>query len=326
MGRKRGSGVNRRASFSTLAVVFVIALAFIALNRLGILELPEEQGVSSLASQAIPASAEGKTQVFFLDVGQGDSELIRIPGESGYFNVLLDTGEYEYAEGLIQYLQELGIERIDLLIESHPHTDHMGCMARIVQRFEIGSIYMPLLPEEQTPTTKAYEKLLDAVMEKNLIVNELYAGAFLEGLEDASFEVLAPRKDEVWEDVNNYSAVIRFTYGEDTFLFPGDAESPSEKEILKAGYDVSADVLKCGHHGSRTSTSAKFLKAVNPSYAVISCGAENSYGHPHDGTLQKLEKLGVEILRTDEDGTVLIASGGHGLELWTGLNSVEAKY
>ena len=286
MGRKRGSGVNRRASFSTLAVVFVIALAFIALNRLGILELPEEQGVSSLASQAIPASAEGKTQVFFLDVGQGDSELIRIPGESGYFNVLLDTGEYEYAEGLIQYLQELGIERIDLLIESHPHTDHMGCMARIVQRFEIGSIYMPLLPEEQTPTTKAYEKLLDAVMEKNLIVNELYAGAFLEGPEDASFEVLAPRKDEVWEDVNNYSAVIRFTYGEDTFLFPGDAESPSEKEILNAGYDVSADVLKCGHHGSRTSTSAKFLKAVNPSYAVISCGAENSYGHPHDGTLQ----------------------------------------
>ena len=326
MGRKRGSGVNRRASFSTLAVVFVIALAFIALNRLGILELPEEQGVSSLASQAIPASAEGKTQVFFLDVGQGDSELIRIPGESGYFNVLLDTGEYEYAEGLIQYLQELGIERIDLLIESHPHTDHMGCMARIVQRFEIGSIYMPLLPEEQTPTTKAYEKLLDAVMEKNLIVNELYAGAFLEGPEDASFEVLAPRKDEVWEDVNNYSAVIRFTYGEDTFLFPGDAESPSEKEILNAGYDVSADVLKCGHHGSRTSTSAKFLKAVNPSYAVISCGAENSYGHPHDGTLQKLEKLGVEILRTDEDGTVLITSGGHGLELWTGLNSVEAKY
>ena len=326
MGRKRGSGVNRRASFSTLAVVFVIALAFIALNRLGILELPEEQGVSSLASQAIPASAEGKTQVFFLDVGQGDSELIRIPGESGYFNVLLDTGEYEYAEGLIQYLQELGIERIDLLIESHPHTDHMGCMARIVQRFEIGSIYMPLLPEEQTPTTKAYEKLLDAVMEKNLIVNELYAGAFLEGPEDASFEVLAPRKDEVWEDVNNYSAVIRFTYGEDTFLFPGDAESPSEKEILNAGYDVSADVLKCGHHGSRTSTSAKFLKAVNPSYAVISCGAENSYGHPHDGTLQKLEKLGVEILRNDEDGTVLIASGGHGLELWTGLNSVEAKY
>lgn len=185
---------------------------------------------------------------------------------------------------------------------------------------------MPLLPEEQTPTTKAYEKLLDAVMEKNLIVNELYAGAFLEGPEDASFEVLAPRKDEVWEDVNNYSAVIRFTYGEDTFLFPGDAESPSEKEILNAGYDVSADVLKCGHHGSRTSTSAKFLKAVNPSYAVISCGAENSYGHPHDGTLQKLEKLGVEILRTDEDGTVLIASGGHGLELWTGLNSVEAKY
>ena len=326
MGRKRGSGVNRRASFSTLAVVFVIALAFIALNRLGILELPEEQGVSSLASQAIPASAEGKTQVFFLDVGQGDSELIRIPGESGYFNVLLDTGEYEYAEGLIQYLQELGIERIDLLIESHPHTDHMGCMARIVQRFEIGSIYMPLLPEEQTPTTKAYEKLLDAVMEKNLIVNELYAGAFLEGPEDASFEVLAPRKDEVWEDANNYSAVIRFTYGEDTFLFPGDAESPSEKEILNAGYDVSADVLKCGHHGSRTSTSAKFLKAVNPSYAVISCGAENSYGHPHDGTLQKLEKLGVEILRTDEDGTVLIVSGGHGLELWTGLNSVEAKY
>ena len=269
---------------------------------------------------------EDGLQVYFLDVGQGDSELIRIPAEGDYFNVLLDTGEYAYADGLTNYLRDLGVERIDALICSHPHTDHMGCMARIVQRFDIGSVYMPLLPEDQTPTTSAYEALLDRVLEKGLVITQLYADVPIDCPAGAEFQVMSPEKDAVWDDVNNYSAVIRLSYGETSFLFTGDAESDSEELILDAGYDLSADVLKVGHHGSSTSTSEPFLAAVDPRWAVISCGKDNSYGHPHRETRQLLgDWPGLTVYRTDQDGTVLAQSDGEQITFETGLPSVEER-
>lgn len=322
MAKRRTGKHQKAANAATIIAVFVIALSLIVTNRLGLWEREDASASSGPVSQAVPG---GELQVWYLDVGQGDSELIRIPGESGYFNVLIDTGEYEYADGLTSFLQGQGIERIDVLVATHPHADHMGCMARIVQRFEIGSLYMPLLPEEQTPTTAAYEKLLDAASEKGLVIGELHRGAYLEASSEADFQVLAPEKGAEWESVNNYSAVIRLTYGDTSFLFTGDAEKESEKLILEHGDDLSADVLKCGHHGSKTSTSAKFLKAVNPRWAVISCGAGNQYGHPHDGTLEKLEKLDCEVFRTDEDGTVLAVSDGTKIEFETGLDSIVPK-
>ena len=324
MGKRKGRRNSRAAGFGTLAGVFVLAVLFILSSRFGLLDSGRApEGVSSLPlPQAQPGMEEGLL-VYFLDVGQGDCELIRIPGESEYYNVLIDTGEYGYADGLTEYLHDLGVERIDALVCSHPHTDHMGCMARIVQRFEIGGLYMPLLPEEQTPATAAYEKLLDAAAEKGLVITQLCEDAYLESPAGSQFQVMSPRKDAVWESVNDYSAVIRLTYGESSFLFTGDAEKDSEAVILEDGYLVEADVLKCGHHGSKTSTSAKFLKAVAPEFAVISCGADNRYGHPHTGTMDKLAKLGVEVYRTDEDGTVLAKSDGTTITFTTGLPSVE---
>ena len=326
-GRRPRRRAPKNAGLGGLGLIFLLAVCIIAYNRLG----PQEsaQAPDAVSSVALPegdTTLEDGLQVYFLDVGQGDSELIRIPAEGDYFNVLLDTGEYEYADGLTDYLRDLGVERIDALICSHPHTDHMGCMARIVQRFDIGSIYMPLVPEDQTPTTSAYEALLDRVLEKNLVITQLCAGTVIDCPAGAEFQVVAPQKEDVWEEMNDYSAVIRLVYGETTFLFPGDAEADSEEEILDAGYEVSADVLKVGHHGSSTSTSEPFLEAVNPRWAVISCGEDNRYGHPHRETRQLLgDWPGLTTYRTDQDGTILARSDGETIRFETGLPSVEGR-
>ncbi len=322
--RQYGRGAPARYRLGPVAGLFLLAVLFIVSSRYGPMANAPE-GIESVPLPETPASQEEGLRVYFLDVGQGDSQLIRIPGESGYFNVLIDTGEYAYADGLTEYLRGLGVEEIDALVCSHPHTDHMGCMARIVQRFKVGSLYMPLLPEGQTPTTRAYEALLDAAEDKGLTIIRLQEDALLESPPGAQFQVMSPRADADWEGANNYSAVIRLVYGETSFLFTGDAEEESEMVILEDGYSVGADVLKCGHHGSHSSTSQAFLDAVNPRYAVVSCGKDNSYGHPHREVLRQLGDLGVSVYRTDEDGTVLARSNGETVTFETGLPSVEEK-
>ena len=300
-----------------LLVLIVLFLLSSKVNLSG--NSPE--GVDSIP---LPSSAdEMPLQVYYLDVGQGDSELIRIPAETGYYNMLIDTGEYEYADGLTDYLRDLGVGRIDALVCSHPHTDHMGCMARIIERFDVSSVYMPMLPEDKAPTTVAYEKLLDAAMKKGITINRLHEDASIESPPGSQMQVMSPRVDADWDDINNYSAVIRLVYGEVSFLFTGDAEEESEEIILDDGYMLRSDVLKCGHHGSSTSTSDDFLSAVDPIYAVISCETGNRYGHPHRETIEKLREQEVVLYRTDKDGTVLAESYGTRIEFTKGLPSVE---
>ena len=310
-------------SLGPVAGLVVLIILFLLSSRINLSDGGAPEGINSVP---LPDSSAGQPlQVYFLDVGQGDSELIRIPGETGYFNMLIDTGEYEYADGLTEYLKDLGVERIDALVCSHPHTDHMGCMARMIQRFDIGAIYMPLMPEDKAPTTAAYEKLLDAVLDKGLTINQLHEDAIIESPPGSQFQVMSPRIDADWDGANNYSAVMRLVYGESSFLFTGDAESESEKTILEDGYGVSTDVLKCGHHGSSSSTTRAFLDAVDPLYAVISCGEGNSYGHPHRETLQSLQKRDIPVYRTDKDGTILAKSDGKNITFETGLPSVRGS-
>ncbi len=311
---RRGPTLGPVAGLLILVVFFLLSSRF---NLTG--DAPE--GVQSVPLPDEKGSAA--LQVYYLDVGQGDSQLIRIPWENGYYNMLIDTGEYQYADGLTQYLRDLGVEKIDALVCSHPHTDHMGCMARMVQRFEIGGLYMPILPEEETPTTTAYEKLLEAAEEKNLTINQLHEDSAIESPPGSQFQVMSPRVDADWEGANNYSAVMRLVYGQTSFLFTGDAEEESEEIILEDGYLLASDVLKCGHHGSSTSTSNPFLQAVDPLYAVISCGADNRYGHPHRETIKKLEDREILTYRTDEDGTILAESNGSTIQFTKGLASVE---
>ena len=313
---KRSPGLGPVAGLVLLIILFYLSSRF---NLSG--SAPE--GVESVP---LPDSSDSRPlQVYYLDVGQGDSELIRIPSETGYFNMLIDTGEYQYADGLTKYLQGLGVKRIDALICSHPHTDHMGCMARIIQRFEIGGVYMPLLPEGKTPTTTAYEKLLDAALDKGLTITQLQEDAAIESPAGSQFQVMSPRVDADWDEANNYSAVIRLVYGGTSFLFTGDAEEESEEVILEDGYLVRSDVLKCGHHGSCSSTSDEFLQEVAPKFAVISCETGNRYGHPHRETLEKLGAAKITTYRTDQDGTVLAQSDGTHITFTSGLESVEKK-
>lgn len=344
--RKNKYYKKRHGGFGSVFAAIVVLICVWYATGSGMVDLPEPAelgerleaapggGLTSqtVSEQPTPAPIAqddiDELRVYFLDVGQGDSELIQIPNNGEGFNILIDTGEYEYADGLVEMLKSLGVEKIDRLVCTHPHSDHMGCMATVVRSFEIAEMYMPRIADDYVPTTAAYEALLDAMLEKSITAVPLCAGVEISCPSGAELEVLAPEPDADWDDLNNYSGVIRLTYGQTSFMFTGDAETASEKLVVQAamqnGQDISATVLKCGHHGSKTSSSAKFLRAVRPSYAVISCGVDNSYGHPHAGTLEKLEMLGTEIYRTDEDGTVLAKSNGEAVTIETGLPSVKS--
>lgn len=241
-------------------------------------------------------------KVHFLDVGQGDSILVQFPNGK---NMLVDAGKNDSASTITNYLKNNGVEKIDYLIGTHPHEDHIGSLDAVIKDFEIGEVWMP----KATTNTKTFRDILTAVKNKGLQINTAKAGVSM--LEDGnlSVKVLAPC-GTTYEDLNNYSAVIKVKYGDIAFLLTGDAEELSEKEILASGADLRAQVLKVGHHGSNSSTSPEFLKSVNPKYAVISVGAGNDYHHPHQVTLNKLQKAGVTVLRTDERGTIVFTTDG----------------
>lgn len=222
---------------------------------------------------------------------------------------------------MVQYLEQLGVEQIDTLIATHPHEDHIGGMDEVVNAFPIGDVYLPKVADSQTPTTRTYERLLEAIADKGLSITPGRGGMTILDDDGIKLEFLAPNADS-YADLNSYSIVAKLTCGQKSFLFTGDAEADSEEEMLHAGYDLRSDVLKCGHHGSSTSTSAAFLQAVQPTYAVISCGVDNDYGHPHRETLDKLNDAGVQIYRTDEQDTILAVCDGTDVTFQTGLGSL----
>ena len=184
----------------------------------------------------------------------------------------------------------------------------------MIEAFDIGEIYLPKVADSQVPTTRTYEDVLAAVDQKGLRVNRGAAGTVLFQRDELSARLLAPNSD-AYDELNSYSIVVLLTYGERKFLFMGDAESDSEQEILERFGNVTADVLKCGHHGSSTSTSQAFLDRVSPEYAVISCGRDNSYGHPHQETLERLDRKNVTVYRTDQQHTVIASCDGEKLTL-----------
>ena len=237
--------------------------------------------------------------VHFLDVGQGDSEFIVLPDGK---TMLIDAGESNYGNTVVNYIKALGYSKIDYLVATHPHADHIGGMTKVIQSFSIGAVYMP----NATTTTQTYIDLITAIKNAGLTITTAKAGASIFNSNGVSANIVAPNMAN-YEDLNNFSAVIKITYSSNSFLFMGDAEELSENEITA---DVNADVLKVGHHGSTSSTSQTFLNKVSPKYAVISVGADNDYGHPAQITLDKLSSAGATIYRTDKDGTVVFKSDG----------------
>lgn len=286
--------------------VFIIALAAIFILY--------EPNSASHESPASGSEAQGVLMSYFIDVGQGDCELVRIPRQDGScFNMLIDSGEASRGDNVIDTLHELGVEKLDAVVVSHPHADHMGSMAAVIENFTIDAFYMPEVPEDQTPTTLAYERMIDALIEKEMKIHLIKAGDVISGTDAAVINVLAPNKGDRYENMNNYSAVIKITYGETSFIYMGDAETGNFEAAMDSGYNLDADVLKVGHHGSGNATNKALLQAVSPDIAVISCGKGNDYGHPHKETLNLLKNNKVEVLRTDRLGTIVIESDGKNL-------------
>ena len=268
---------------------------FVLAVMVSLVSTPATDGgyVPSQAALDAPLSAH------FIDVGQADSTLVRLPDGK---TMLIDAGDNKTGIKAVAYLNNLGIERIDYLVATHPHADHIGGMADVINDFDIGRVYMP----DVTTNTKTFESMLDAIEKKNISVTKATAGVNIFTGDGISADIIAPNSP-TYKEMNNYSAVVRLVYGNTAYLFMGDAETLSEDEITA---DVRADVLKVGHHGSDTSSGENFILRVSPRVAVISVGEGNSYGHPKDEVIDRLRGSGATVFRTDKDGTVVIGSDG----------------
>ncbi len=252
-----------------------------------------------LAACRPAAAPPGQLEVHFIDVGQGDAILVRAPGGG---NLLIDGGERE--PGVLGYLEKLGIRQLDVVVATHPHTDHIGGLIAVLKKMPVKEVWI----DGQAQTTKTYEDFLDAIDKSGAAFHEARRGGEIR-LAGLVFRILHPRQPFL-EEINNNSVVLKMAYGQVSFLFPGDAESEAEKSIMAYNGDLKSTVLKLGHHGSRTASSEAFLKAVQPQVAVYMAGLGNSYGHPHRETISKLNKLKVKIYGTDVNGTVIIRSDG----------------
>lgn len=265
-----------------------------------------QDAVSSPADTASPPSdtaalpdGSDPLRVYFLDVGQGDCTILT-QGDSA---MLIDAGDNDKGTAVQSYLEYLGIEELDYAVLTHPDADHIGGADVVLYKFDCDAI---LMPDAQTDT-RTYDDVIQAMNAKGESAVHPAPGDVYE-FGDARFTILAPVDD--YDDNNNNSIVLRLDHGDNSFLFTGDAENQAEEDILSTQADVDADVLKVGHHGSSTSTSDAFLAAVSPDYAVISCGEDNKYGHPHAETLNRLRKNGITVYRTDEQGTIVAESDG----------------
>lgn len=248
------------------------------------------------------APVTGDLEVYFLDVGQADSILIKNNDDV----MLIDAGNNEDGELLSKYFKSLNITGFNYLVGTHPHEDHVGGLDNIINDFDIDKIYLP----DAITTTKTFTEVLDAMEKKGIMYDVPKIGDKF-NLGDANLEVIYTGDDV--HDLNNTSIVLRLDYGEVSFLFTGDATDKTEELILNK--NINVDILKLGHHGSRYSTTDNFLNKVNPNFAVISVGNPNSYGHPHKETLTKLNNKGIEIHRTDEEGTILIKTDGSNINI-----------
>lgn len=278
-----------------MLLVAVLSL-FLTKNFIPIDKVFEESGLRNTQQ----ASAD-KMYVSFIDVGQGNCTLLRCGGKA----ILVDSGEVGAAQTVINYIKNLGIDELNCVLVTHPHTDHMGAMTKILYEFKIDDLIMPEIPEEIIPTNKTYEKFLTAVSDNagNVIAakpGETYSYG------EMKLEIFAPLRD--YDNLNDMSAVSRISYGDTSVMFTGDATTTVEKDLLKKNIYYSATVLNVGHHGSKTSSSEAWLRAVNPKYAVICCGVNNDYGHPHSLITKRLEEFGIEYFETDLLGTIVFES------------------
>lgn len=307
---KRSAAKKIKFSFSDIPLYLLVLLLLSGvllsfLDYYGVLTYTQITQFLGLSDKAVVAIDDAKLSVHSIDVGQGDSTLI----VAGSTTVLIDAGEADEARSVIEYLNKYGIKRIDYVIATHPHSDHIGGIPDVMYAVPVGKIIMPRLPDELVPVTSSYNNLLRAISKNGLRATRAVPGDVYPLGADAYLEIIAPIRED-YEEINNYSVVCRITCGEVSFLFMGDAEKAVENDIIESGADISADFLKVGHHGSTTSTRQPLLDAVRPEYAVIYCGSDNTYNHPAEKTLFRLRDNGIKIYRTDSQGNIIFKTDG----------------
>ena len=283
--------------------ILIILLAFLIINNQDKIKNLFNQNNNQNQNDYINTNND-LLKVHYLDVGQGDSIFIELPNNE---TMLIDAAESYQSDKIINYLKNLNYQKIDYVIGTHPHTDHIGGLKNIINTFEIGKIYMPKV----VSTTKTYESLLMAIKEKNLKINTAKAGTTIIDTDTLKINILAPNSS-TYTELNNYSAVTKITYGTTKFLFMGDAEKLSENEIKE---NVTADVIKIGHHGSNTSSSINFIKKVNAKYGIISVGLNNKYNLPKEETITNWENSGTKIYLTSINGTIRAISDGTNIKI-----------
>lgn len=310
MKKRRRFGVI----FTAIFLAFVLACLALTASSYGYLpkDFPswetlfgaqKSKSVSTVSNGAHSA-ANGQSQVHFVDCGQGDCEVII----SGGTVTVIDAGPQSNAQKTYEYIKNLGVEKIDNLVLTHAHEDHIGGAKMLVDNFEIGRIYMSKPKSGTEPTTAVYRNLLQSIKDKGLKITTAKAGMnFQSG--DFDMKIISPSVE--YDELNNQSVVIHAVCGDTAFMFMGDAEKEPIADMIK-NYpdDLKCDVLKVGHHGSKTSTTAEWLKKLNAGYAVISCADGNKYGHPHGAVLKLLGNADVNVYRTDLSGSIVIATDG----------------
>ena len=263
---------------------------------------PDSAAPSATAPSAT-AQTSANVTIKFIDVGQGEAILIALPEKT----ILIDAGPTGSAPKIEQVLQELGRNKIDYLVATHPDEDHIGGMADVISSTQIGTIYAP----NKTNNTATYRKFLAAIQNNNLQITLAEAGTIIDQTDDYKLEILWPKKDANFPDTNDYSIIIKLTVGTKTFLFTGDAPTSA---ILDAN-PGHIDVLKLSHHGSRTGTNEQLVRRLSPTYAVLSYALDNSYGHPMQSVLNALHKHSVEVWGTGANGTITITCDGTTIDI-----------
>lgn len=240
-------------------------------------------------------------EVHYIDIGQGDSILIK----QGQEAMLIDAGNNSKGSAVWSYLLSQNIEKLTYVIGTHPDADHIGGLDVIMYKFDCENIFMPVCERD----TKTYQEVVDTAKAKNQKIKVPSQGDTY-ALGSASFQILTDTQKDYGENTNDYSIALRLTFGDISFLFTGDAEEGAEQDMLASGLTLSSDVYKAAHHGADTANTESFLKAVSPTYCVISCGKDNSYGHPRAEFLNQMRGMGVSVFRTDEQGTIVAVSDG----------------
>lgn len=247
-------------------------------------------------------TANGNVKAHFIDVGQADATLFQYQGESGSYHILFDTGDWRRTDA-VNYLNNLGIKKLDLVIISHPHADHIGQLEDIMNQFNVKEVWM----DGNTASSNVYQRALEAVLNSDATYYEPRAGEVFD-VGPMKIEVIHP--SSLSGDLNTDSISTRITFGSVAFVMTGDAPTTSEQQMVNRG-NINAQILSLGHHGSNTSSSQSFLKAVNPDIAIYSAADGSQYGHPHADIVSRVENSGIKLYGTDVHGNIIIDTDGN---------------